>query len=57
LNDGGAVSALSNKYNFDIKPWTPGTAVRNVEALGGRFLAGPGQEFLIRFQGTVPIPR
>lgn len=44
-----------DKYDFDIKPWSPRTFIRNVETMIGREFAGPGTPFEIRLTGTAPL--
>lgn len=55
MNPNGAVSALTNTYNFDMKPWGVQTFIRNVEAWTGARYAGPGQQFDIHFRGSVAV--
>lgn len=42
-------------YNFDTKPWSIKTFVRNIETIAGRIYAGPGTPFRIEFTGTAPL--
>ena len=55
MNPNGTVSALTNTYNFDMKPWGVQTFIRNVEAWTGARYAGPGQQFDVHFRGSVAV--
>jgi len=42
-------------YNFDQKPWTTQTFLRNVETRIGEMNAGPGTPYDIKFTGTATL--
>ena len=42
-------------YNFDLKPWSAETFVRNIETILGRLYAGPGTPYQIIFTGSAPL--
>ncbi|MEW5802483.1 MAG: RHS repeat-associated core domain-containing protein, partial [bacterium] len=44
-------------YNFDMKPWSSKTFVRNVETIIGKIYAGSGTPYRIEFTGTAPLGR
>jgi len=49
------VSGGYDYYNFDLKPWSAGTFVRNIETIQGGMYAGPGTPYQIIFTGSAPL--
>jgi hypothetical protein len=44
-----------DNYNFDLKPWSTKTFVRNFETIFGHIYAGEGTPYRIEFIGTAPL--
>jgi hypothetical protein len=42
-------------YNFDIKPWSSQTILRNIATYIGGFIAGKGTPYKINFIGTAQV--
>lgn len=42
-------------YDFDLKPWSAETFVRNSETFLGGMYAGPGTRYTIIFVGSAPL--
>lgn len=55
MNADGTVSAINNRYDFDMKTWSEQTFWRNIATAIGSELAGPGQPFYIHFNGSVVV--
>ena len=56
LNPNLTVGIVSNRFNFDMKPWFEGYFIRNLQTLALKTYVGRGHEFMVHFRGTVPIP-
>ncbi len=55
LEKDNSVTAVRNKYDFDLKPWL-GSILRNIETLIGGAVAGKGDPYWIYFKGSRKIP-
>jgi hypothetical protein len=54
LNADYTVSVLTDRFNFDIKPWL-GNIKRNIYTILLRTYVGSGEPFPVSFEGSAPI--